>query len=164
MTTLKARITEDMKAAMKAGEAMRLHTVRLALSEIKRYEADKGAEPDEATALAILDKMVKQRRDSEQQFRAGNRADLADKEAAEIKILLAYMPQQLSEAEVLALIDQGKADSFLETGLAPWKFEEAVKGTDIGLTLRMHERYDHSYYFISTFMDDHLKWHAARLG
>lgn len=62
------------------------------------------------------------------------------------------------------LIDQGKADSFLETGLAPWKFEEAIKGTDIGLTLRMHERYDHSYYFISTFMDDHLKWHAARLG
>lgn len=62
------------------------------------------------------------------------------------------------------LIDQGKADSFLETGLAPWKFEEAIKGTDIGLTLRMHERYDHSYYFISTFMDDHLKWHAERLG
>ncbi len=62
------------------------------------------------------------------------------------------------------LIDQGKADSFLETGLAPWKFEEAVKGTDIGLTLRMHERYDHSYYFISTFMEDHLKWHATRLG
>jgi len=62
------------------------------------------------------------------------------------------------------LIDQGKADSFLETGLAPWKFEDAVKGTDIGLTLRMHERYDHSYYFISTFMDDHLKWHAERLG
>lgn len=62
------------------------------------------------------------------------------------------------------LIDQGKADSFLETGLAPWKFEEAIKGTDIGLTLRMNERYDHSYYFISTFMDDHLKWHAERLG
>lgn len=62
------------------------------------------------------------------------------------------------------LVDQGKADSFLETGLAPWKFEEAVKGTDIGLALRMHERYDHSYYFISTFMEDHLKWHAARLG
>lgn len=62
------------------------------------------------------------------------------------------------------LIDQGKADSFLETGLKPWLFEEAIKGTDIGLTLRMHERYDHSYYFISTFMDDHLKWHAERLG
>ncbi|EHS53230.1 S-formylglutathione hydrolase [Rhizobium sp. PDO1-076] len=62
------------------------------------------------------------------------------------------------------LIDQGKADSFLETGLAPWLFEEAIKGTDIGLTLRMHERYDHSYYFISTFMEDHLKWHAERLA
>ncbi|MBV2187148.1 MAG: S-formylglutathione hydrolase [Rhizobium sp.] len=62
------------------------------------------------------------------------------------------------------LIDQGKADSFLEAGLKPWLFEEAIKGTDIGLTLRMHERYDHSYYFISTFMDDHLKWHAERLG
>ncbi|UJW73844.1 S-formylglutathione hydrolase [Rhizobium sp. SL42] len=62
------------------------------------------------------------------------------------------------------LIDQGKADSFLETGLQPWLFEEAIKDKGIGLTLRMHERYDHSYYFISTFMEDHLKWHAARLG
>ncbi|MEV4606321.1 S-formylglutathione hydrolase [Neorhizobium sp. LMR1-1-1.1] len=62
------------------------------------------------------------------------------------------------------LIDQGKADGFLENGLRPWLFEEAVKGTDIALTLRMHERYDHSYYFISTFMDDHLRWHAERLG
>ncbi|MDY6963657.1 MAG: S-formylglutathione hydrolase, partial [Pseudomonadota bacterium] len=62
------------------------------------------------------------------------------------------------------LIDQGKADSFLEDGLRPWLFEEAIKGTGIGLTLRMHERYDHSYYFISTFMDDHLKWHAERLA
>ena len=114
MTTLKARITEDMKTAMKAGDQMRLHTVRLALSEIKRYEADKGAEPDEATSLSILEKMVKQRRDSEQQFRAGNRADLADKEAAEIVILQAYMPQQLTDAEVAALIDQAKA----ETGAA----------------------------------------------
>ncbi|PST18908.1 S-formylglutathione hydrolase [Rhizobium sp. JAB6] len=61
------------------------------------------------------------------------------------------------------LIDQGKADSFLENGLRPWLFEDAIKGTDISLTLRMHERYDHSYYFISTFMDDHLKWHAERL-
>ncbi|MGO4625047.1 S-formylglutathione hydrolase [Ensifer sp. 2TAB8] len=62
------------------------------------------------------------------------------------------------------LIDQGKADGFLENGLRPWLFEEAVKGTGIDLTLRMHERYDHSYYFISTFMDDHLKWHADRLA
>ncbi|SMC82812.1 S-formylglutathione hydrolase [Rhizobium sp. RU36D] len=62
------------------------------------------------------------------------------------------------------LIDQGKADQFLDEGLRPWLFEEAVKGTDIGLTLRMQERYDHSYYFVSTFMDDHLRWHAERLG
>ncbi len=61
------------------------------------------------------------------------------------------------------LIDQGKADGFLENGLKPWLFEEAIKETDIALTLRMHERYDHSYYFISTFMDDHLRWHAERL-
>ena len=62
------------------------------------------------------------------------------------------------------LIDQGKADQFLENGLRPWLFEEAAKDTGIGVTLRMHERYDHSYYFISTFMDDHLKWHAERLA
>ncbi|MBZ9789002.1 S-formylglutathione hydrolase [Rhizobium sp. 3T7] len=62
------------------------------------------------------------------------------------------------------LIDQGKADGFLENGLRPWLFEDAVKNTDIKVTLRMHERYDHSYYFISTFMDDHLKWHAERLA
>ena len=62
------------------------------------------------------------------------------------------------------LIDQGKADNFLESGLRPWLFEDAIKGTDIDLTLRMHDRYDHSYFFISTFMDDHLKWHAQRLG
>lgn len=62
------------------------------------------------------------------------------------------------------LIDQGKADSFLEKGLRPWLFEDAIEGTGMDVTLRMHERYDHSYYFISTFMDDHLKWHAERLG
>ncbi|WEZ83692.1 S-formylglutathione hydrolase [Rhizobium sp. 32-5/1] len=62
------------------------------------------------------------------------------------------------------LIDQGKADGFLENGLRPWLFEDAIRDTDIGLTLRMHERYDHSYYFISTFMADHLEWHAERLA
>lgn len=61
------------------------------------------------------------------------------------------------------LIDQGKADGFLDDGLRPWLFEEACKDTGIGLTLNMHEGYDHSYFFISTFMDDHLHWHAQRL-
>lgn len=136
-TTLKARITEDMKTAMKAGEAMRLHTVRLALSELKRYEADNGKDADEATALGILDKMVKQRRDSESQFRAGNRADLADKEAAEIKILLAYMPQQLTDAEVAALIEQGKAETGAAGGkdmgkLMAWLKPRVAGKTDMG--------------------------------
>lgn len=62
------------------------------------------------------------------------------------------------------LIDQGAADGFLENGLKPWTFEEAINGTGIRLTLNMREGYDHSYYFISTFMDDHLRWHAERLG
>ena len=61
------------------------------------------------------------------------------------------------------LVDQGTADGFLETGLMPWRLQNAVKGTDIALTLNMREGYDHSYYFISTFMTDHLRWHAERL-
>jgi uncharacterized protein YqeY len=137
MSTLKSRVQEDMKTAMKAGDQMRLHTVRLALSEIKRWESDHGGEPDEATSLSILEKMVKQRRDSEQQFRAGNRADLADKEAAEIRILMAYMPQQLSEAEVVALIEQGKAETGAAGGkdmgkLMAWLKPKVAGKTDMG--------------------------------
>ena len=136
MTTLKARVIEDMKTAMKAGDALRLSTVRLALSEIKRYEVDKG-EADEATALGILEKMVKQRRDSEQQFRAGNRPDLADREAAEIVILLAYMPQQLTEAEVIGLIQQGIAETGAAGGkdmgkLMAWIKPKVAGKTDMG--------------------------------
>ncbi|MEK6807110.1 MAG: GatB/YqeY domain-containing protein [Pseudomonadota bacterium] len=104
--SFKIRLQDDMKAALKGGEALRLSVVRMALAEVKKYEADKGVEPDEATALALFEKMVKQRRDSETQFRTGNRPELADKEAAEIKILLAYLPQALGEAEVAALIEQ----------------------------------------------------------
>lgn len=136
MTTLKARLTGDMKTAMKAGEALRLSTVRLALSELQRHEVDKG-EADEPTALAILEKMVKQRRDSESQFRAGNRPDLADKEAAEIQLLLAYMPQQLSEAEVVALISQGIAETGASGGkdmgkLMAWIKPKVAGKTDMG--------------------------------
>jgi uncharacterized protein YqeY len=137
MSTLKARVTEDMKTAMKAREEMRLHTVRLALSELKRYEADKGVEADEPTAQAIIEKMVKQRRDSEQQFRAGNRPDLADKEAAEIVILMAYLPQQLTEAEVVALIVQGIAETGAAGGkdmgkLMGWLKPKVAGKTDMG--------------------------------
>ena len=137
MSTLQARIQEDMKTALKAGEKMRLHTVRLALSELKRYEADKGAMADEATALSILEKMVKQRRDSESQFRAGNRPELADKEAEEIQILLGYLPQQLTEAEVVALIGQGIAETGAAGGkdmgkLMAWLKPRVAGKTDMG--------------------------------
>ncbi len=113
-STIRIRLQEDMKSALKAGEALRLSTVRMALSEVKRSEADTGVDPDEATAVGILEKMVKQRRDSENQFRAGNRPELAERETAEIAILLGYLPQQLSEAEVGALI----AQAVTETGAA----------------------------------------------
>ena len=112
--TLRARVQDDVKLAMKAGDPLRLSTVRLALAEIKKYEADKGGTPDDATVMGLIEKMIKQRRDSEAQFRQGNRAELADKEAAEIKILSAYLPQQLSDAEVGSLIEQG----IKETGCA----------------------------------------------
>lgn len=114
MSVIKQRVQEDMKTAMKAGDALRLSTVRMLLAEIKRYEADKGAEPDEATTLSLIEKMVKQRRDSEQQFRGGGRPELADKEAAEIGILSGYLPQALGESEVAALI----AQAIRETGAA----------------------------------------------
>ena len=126
-----------MKSALKAGEALRLSTVRLALSEIKRYEADKAVDPDEATAIGIVEKVIKQRRDSESQFRAGNRADLADKEAGEIKILLTYLPQQLSETEVVALIAQGIAETGAAGGkdmgkLMGWIKPKVAGRTDMG--------------------------------
>jgi len=113
-SSLRARVQEDVKLAMKAGDPLRLSTVRLALAEIKKFEADKGTTPDDATVVALLEKMIKQRRDSESQYRTGNRPELADKEAAEIKILSGYLPQQLSAAEVTALIEQG----IKETGAA----------------------------------------------
>lgn len=113
-STIRSRLQEDMKSAMKAGEALRLSTVRMALSEIKRSEADTGVDPDEALAMSIIEKMIKQRRDSESQFRSGDRPELANKEAAEIKILMDYLPQQLTEAELAGLLEQ----AIKETGAA----------------------------------------------
>ena len=102
--TLKTRITEDMKAAMKAKDAQRLGTVRLALAAIKQREVDERKELSDADVLAVLEKMIKQRRDSIQQYTAGNRKDLADQEQFEIGVLSAYLPQQATEAEVDAAI------------------------------------------------------------
>ena len=100
--SLKEQITNDMKAAMRAKEAGKLATIRLILAEIKRKEVDEQIEVDDTQTLAIVEKMIKQRKDSITQFEAGGRADLADIEKAELVILSAYMPAGLSDEEVAA--------------------------------------------------------------
>ena len=95
--TLKARITEDMKNAMRAKEATRLSTIRMLLAAMKQREVDERIELADADVVAIIDKMIKQRRESIVQFDAGNRPDLAAAERAEITLLQAYMPQPLTE-------------------------------------------------------------------
>lgn len=109
--TLKARITEDMKNAMRAREATRLSTIRMLLAAMKQREVDERIELADADVIAIIDKMIKQRRESVVQFDAGKRPDLAAAERAEIELLQAYMPQPLSEAEIEALISGAVADA-----------------------------------------------------
>jgi uncharacterized protein YqeY len=113
--SLKGQIFEDMKSAMKAGDKDRLKVVRLILAAIKQIEVDKRIELDDAAVLVVLDKMVKQRRDSVEQFQKGNRNDLADIELAEIVILTDYLPEQLSDAELDAMIDEAIAATGAET-------------------------------------------------
>jgi uncharacterized protein YqeY len=109
--TLKARITEDMKNAMRAKEATRLSTIRMLLAAMKQREVDERIELADADVVAIIDKMIKQRRESIVQFDAGSRPDLAAAERAEITLLQAYMPQPLSETEIDALIASAVADA-----------------------------------------------------
>ena len=101
---LKDQITEDMKAAMRAKEAVKLGTIRLLTAAMKQKEVDERVELTDALVLAIIEKMIKQRKDSIQQFEAGGRQDLADIEKAELAILSAYMPASLSEAEIKATV------------------------------------------------------------
>ena len=102
--TLKERITDDMKAAMRGKEAARLSTIRMLLAAAKQREVDERITLSDADVLAIIDKMIKQRKDSITQFDAGGRADLAAIERAEVDVLQAYLPQQLDAAEIDALI------------------------------------------------------------
>ena len=104
--SLKARISDDMKSAMKAGDKDRLKVVRLILAAIKQVEVDKRIELDDAAVLGVLEKMVKQRRDSVEQFQKGNRDDLAQIELSEIAVLEDYLPEQLSDDELDAMIDE----------------------------------------------------------
>ena len=102
--TLKDRITEDMKSALRAHEAARLSTIRLLLAGIKQREVDERKVLTDGDVLAVIDKMVKQRRDSIAQFEAGKRPDLVATEQAELEVLQGYLPQQLAETEIDALI------------------------------------------------------------
>lgn len=104
-TSLKDRIQEDMKSAMRAKEAERLATIRLLLSAMKQKEVDERVTLSDSDILAILNKMIKQRRESAAQFRAGDRTDLAEKEEKEIIILSEYLPEQFTDEEINALIE-----------------------------------------------------------
>jgi uncharacterized protein YqeY len=112
--TLKDRITSDMKDAMRAKDAARLSTIRLLLAAIKQREVDERVTLGDADVLGVIDKMVKQRKDSISQFEAGKRVDLADAERAEIAVLSAYLPQPLASAEIDAMI----RDAIAATGAA----------------------------------------------
>ena len=108
---LREQITEDMKNAMRAKEASRLATIRLILAEIKRKEVDEQIQVSDEQTVAIVEKMIKQRKDSITQFEAGNRQDLADIEKAELAILTTYMPAGLSDEEIAAEVTAAVAAS-----------------------------------------------------
>jgi hypothetical protein len=109
--SLKARITEDMKTAMKAKEATRLATVRLLLAAIKQKEVDERVELDDTAVVAVIEKLVKQRKDSVSQYQAAARQDLADAELAEITILAAYLPEKMSTEETAAAVAAAVAET-----------------------------------------------------
>jgi uncharacterized protein YqeY len=122
--SLKARITEDMKSAMRAGEKQKLATIRLLQSAIKQREVDERIQLDDVQVLSVLEKMVKQRRESITQFEAGGRADLVASEQAELVVLQGYLPEQLSEAELADLVNAAIAS----TGAASIKDMGKVMG------------------------------------
>ncbi len=135
--TLKAKIREDMIAAMKSGDKDRLKVVRLIMAAIKQIEIDKRIELDDAEILTVLNKMVKQRHDSVTQFRDGGREDLVKIEIEEISVLEAYLPEQLSAAELDTLIDQAiaetGADSMRDMGKVMGFIKQKAEGrADIG--------------------------------
>ena len=111
MSTLKARITEDMKTAMRGQDKPRLGVIRLMLAAIKQQEVDTRTELDDSTILAVLEKMLKQRRESLRQYTDAGRLDLANQEQFEIGIIQDYMPQALAADELDALIQQGIAET-----------------------------------------------------
>ena len=129
--SLKAQITEDMKTAMRAKDTARLGTIRLLQAAMKQKEVDERVELDDAAIIAIVDKLIKQRKDSIAAYETANRADLADVEKAEMEVLKVYLPERMSEAEITAAVqaivaevgatgpgDMGKVMGAVKTQLA----------------------------------------------
>ena len=131
---LKERLTEDMKTAMRAADKERLATVRLALAAIKQREVDERISLDDTQVLAVLEKMIKQRREAIAQFRTGGRQDLVDKETAEIAVLQQYLPTQMSESEVDTLIQEAISATGATTVKDMGKVMAAVKPKAQGRT------------------------------
>jgi uncharacterized protein YqeY len=136
--SLKDRITEDMKASMRSGDKERLGGIRMVLAAIKQREVDERIQLDDSQVLAVLEKMIKQRRESITQFEAGGRADLVAKESAELSVLQAYLPAQLGDAEVESLIRAAIASSGATSMKDMGKVMAAVKPqvqgrTDMGV-------------------------------
>jgi uncharacterized protein len=122
--SLKERITDDMKAAMRSGEKERLGVIRMITSAIKQREVDERITLDDTQVVSVLEKMIKQRKESLAMFQAGNRQDLVDKESSEITLLQGYLPTQLSDADLDALI----AEAVASTGAASIKDMGKVMG------------------------------------
>jgi hypothetical protein len=130
--TLKERINEDMKAAMRASDKERLSTIRMAQAAIKQREVDERTTLDDAQVIAVIEKIVKQRRESVAQFEQGGRSDLAEKEEREIAVLQGYLPEPLSESELDAIIREAIAESGASSMKDMGKVMAAVKARAAG--------------------------------
>ena len=140
--SLLTQIHDDVKTAMRAKDKERLGTLRLITAAIKQKEVDERVEVDDAAALAILEKMVKQRKDSIEQFAKANRDDLIAKEQFELDIIQAYMPEQMSEVEISALVDEAVAaigaTSMKDMGKVMGQLKPKVQGrADMGLVSKL---------------------------
>jgi uncharacterized protein YqeY len=130
--SLKARITEDMKAAMKARDAQRLSAIRLLLAAVKQREVDERKEQSDADVSGVIDKMIKQRRDSIAQFQAAGRQDLVDIETFELNLLAGYLPKQLTDAEIAEEVAAAIAQSGAKGAADMGKVMGALKGKLVG--------------------------------
>ncbi len=136
--SIKEQLNADIKTAMRGGEKARLGVLRMVSAAIKQREIDERIELDGSQVLSVIEKMVKQRRESEKMFREGNRDDLAVKEADEIEIISVYLPEQLSEAELATLIDEAisstGAESIRDMGKVMGQIKARAQGrADMGV-------------------------------